>query len=169
MKRNRWRIATAIIAAVALIVFSTNVSMTWIFLYNPSASAPRGWYWVEPAQNIRVSDFVVVRLPQAVAELAAERAYLPRSVPLLKHVAATAGHTACVRDGLVFIDHASIATVRTHDGAGRRLIPWPHCRTLAANEFFLLSRDSDASFDSRYFGPVTRSRILGRAVPLWTW
>jgi type IV secretory pathway protease TraF len=37
------------------------------------------------------------------------------------------------------------------------------------NELFLLNPDKLASFDSRYFGPVTVSRVWGRAIPLWTW
>lgn len=44
-----------------------------------------------------------------------------------------------------------------------------HTGRLRANELFLLSETSDASFDSRYFGPITVDRVIGRARPLWTW
>jgi conjugative transfer signal peptidase TraF len=143
--------------------------MPCFLLYNPTESAPRGWYAVGPATDIHVDDFVVVRLPRVVAKLAADRGYLPRSVPLLKHVAAINGQTVCVGNRFVFIDQTIVAIARTYDGAGRALNAWSQCRSLARDELFLLSRDSDASFDSRYFGPVTRSRICGHAKPLWTW
>ena len=36
-------------------------------------------------------------------------------------------------------------------------------------ELFLLSATNPASFDSRYFGPVAVSAVIGSAQPLWTW
>jgi type IV secretory pathway protease TraF len=35
-------------------------------------------------------------------------------------------------------------------------------------EVFLMNWDEPASLDSRYFGPIPLSAILGRAEPLWT-
>jgi type IV secretory pathway protease TraF len=35
-------------------------------------------------------------------------------------------------------------------------------------ELFLLNSSHPASFDSRYFGPLDRSFVIGKAVPLWT-
>ncbi|MBI3531959.1 MAG: S26 family signal peptidase, partial [Burkholderiales bacterium] len=36
-------------------------------------------------------------------------------------------------------------------------------------ELFLLSATNPASFDSRYFGPIAASAVIGSAQPLWTW
>jgi type IV secretory pathway protease TraF len=48
-------------------------------------------------------------------------------------------------------------------------MPWWHgCVTLAPGRYLLLM-DADGSFDGRYFGPVARCQIVGRATPLWTW
>jgi type IV secretory pathway protease TraF len=33
----------------------------------------------------------------------------------------------------------------------------------------LIAPGSAASFDSRYFGPVTRAQVIGRALPVWNW
>jgi type IV secretory pathway protease TraF len=40
---------------------------------------------------------------------------------------------------------------------------------LAAEEVFLLSTADARSFNSRYFGPVTRPTIVGTATFLWGW
>ena len=64
----------------------------------------------------------------------------------------------------------SIASASPGTGAGSGPLPrWQGCRRLGADELFLIATDSAASFDSRYFGPVTRDRVIGRALPVWTW
>lgn len=165
--RRQILIVTAV-ASVA-VTLSGALTMPYRLLYNPSESAPRGWYGIVPAVSIQVDDFVVVHLLGEAARLAADRLYLPPSVPLLKHVAAMVGQAVCEVDGKVTIDHVFAAQAHRHDGVGRVLVSWSGCRTLAVDELFLLSRNSDASYDSRYFGPVSRSVVLGRAIPLWTW
>jgi type IV secretory pathway protease TraF len=69
----------------------------------------------------------------------------------------------------VLIDGRLAAVQRAADAQGRRLPQWQECRRLRAGELFLLSETSDSSFDSRYFGPITVDRVIGRARALWTW
>jgi conjugative transfer signal peptidase TraF len=138
-------------------------------LYNPTTSAPRGWYVIVPPRDLAVGAFALARLPPAAASLADERRYLPRSVPLVKHIAAMGGQSVCEKSGVVRIDRVLVARALTRDSAGRVLEPWSGCRRLAEDELFLLSPGNTASFDSRYFGPVRRSALLGKAIPLRTW
>lgn len=138
-------------------------------IYNATDSAPTGWYWLQPGGPYLGDDEVLVELPDAPARLAADRRYLPAGLPLLKRVGARGGQRVCVRDGLVFIDGQSIATALSHDSSGRPLLAWTGCRLLLISELFLLNPARTASFDSRYFGPVSISRVRGRAIPLWTW
>jgi len=138
-------------------------------IYNPSASAPRGWYWVSPARALRVNDYVLVNLPAGAKRLAAERHYLPETVPLLKRIGALSDQFVCVRDHSLWIDGALAATALTHDGKGRELIGWHDCRVLDSDEILLVSRDNSTSFDSRYFGPIHRFQVVGKASPLWVW
>jgi type IV secretory pathway protease TraF len=49
---------------------------------------------------------------------------------------------------------------------GRPLSSWGQCRRLADDELFLLSVTNPASFDSRYFGPINASAVIGLARPL---
>lgn len=141
-------------------------------VYNPSDSVPRGWYRIgrmDSAASLHVGDIVLARLPAGVAAFAAQRGYIPRGVPILKRVGALAPQSVCVREQRVRIDGAVVASLRTHDGAHRPLQAWSQCRPLAVGELFLLGDANPASFDSRYFGPISVSLVLGVARPLWTW
>ncbi|MFT0850313.1 S26 family signal peptidase [Achromobacter sp. F4_2707] len=137
-------------------------------IYNASDSAPRGFYVVRKTQPMH-DDWVITRLPPDAAALAAERQYLPTNVPLLKRVAAMYGEHVCARNGRVTINGQDIARALGRDSLGRALIPWHGCRLLTEDEFFLLSDHHESSFDSRYFGPVSRMALLGVAVPIWVW
>ena len=137
-------------------------------VYNPTESAPPGWYVVHPVAQLEVGDYVIAQLPHDIAVFAAKRDYLPRHVPVLKRIAATAGQRVCVRDGTVFIDGAAVATTLARDGKRRSLTAWPHCRTLETGELFLLNASAPSSFDSRYFGPLDVSFVRGEATLLWT-
>ena len=141
---------------------------TWL-LYNPSESAPRGWYARRPAHDLKPGNLVFAQLPPRVAALAHERGYLPLHLPILKRIGAVAGQVVCAEHGLVRIEEQTVVAVRSRDGRGRPLPAWQGCRPLVDGEVFLLATHSPASFDSRYFGPVGREAILGEAVPLWTW
>jgi conjugative transfer signal peptidase TraF len=141
-------------------------------VYNPTDSVPRGWYWVSSIDNAassRVGSIVLARLPADAASFAKQRGYLPSGVLILKRVGAVAPQSVCVREQIVHIDGALVATARTHDGAHRPLQAWLQCRPLAKGELFLLSDTNPASFDSRYFGPIAASDVLGIARPLWIW
>jgi conjugative transfer signal peptidase TraF len=148
------------------------VTMPVAIVYNPSDSVSRGWYRIEPIRcpdALHFGSIVLARIPADAAALAAQRGYLPTGVPILKRVGAVAPQSACVRDQVVRIDGAVMATALTHDGVHRPLPVWQQCRPLAGSELFLLSDTSPASFDSRYFGPIAASAVLGVARPLWTW
>jgi conjugative transfer signal peptidase TraF len=136
-------------------------------IYNASDSVPLGWYRIGPPRTLRVGGFVLVHLPAAPRMLAARRGYLPWRIPLLKRIGAVAPQAVCVRGGIVRIDGVRVAITLPIDGSGRRLTPWRQCRRLRAGELFLLSMSNPASFDSRYFGPVNTSAVIGQAHPLW--
>jgi conjugative transfer signal peptidase TraF len=137
-------------------------------VFNASDSVPRGWYAIEPIDRPHVGDYVLVRLPRAVRGFAADRGYIPESLPLLKRVAALGGQRVCVADGTVVVDGVAVARTLVRDGRGRPLPVARICRVLLDGEVFLLSTDAPASFDGRYFGPLDRSFVRGRATPLWT-
>jgi conjugative transfer signal peptidase TraF len=138
-----------------------------LLLYNPSGSAPLGWYRIEAIDGISRGDLVVANLPNEAAEFAAQRGYLPSGVPVIKTVAALEGDTICNAEGVLQIN--GLPTVRTLpvDRLGRPLpSPWKNCQQLHADEILLLSDRTPDSFDGRYFGTVLKTDILGKAIPL---
>jgi conjugative transfer signal peptidase TraF len=157
-------IALGIAAAFA----AAHVKPTVCIVYNPSDSAPRGWYLVRPASRLSVGEYVVARLPNDTAAFAATRGYLPRSVPILKQIAAVNGQRVCIRDAVVYVDGAAVTRTLDRDGRGRPLTAWRHCQVLGVDELFLLNSKNPGSFDSRYFGPIDASFVRGRAIPLLT-
>ena len=156
------------IGGTTAVLFALVITPQLRLVYNASDSAPRGFYVVHRGAQFRVGDYVVARLPEDTARLAAARGYLPRSVPVLKRIAASGGQQVCLRHGTVYIDDKPTARVLHADGNHRPLSAWKHCRRLGPDELFLLNAYSLSSFDSRYFGPLDVSFVRGRAVALWT-
>ena len=138
-------------------------------VYNPTDSAPRGWYLITPAVHFLVGDYVLAQIPNEAALLAAVRGYLPLTVPLLKQVGAVVGVRVCGCNGVVYVDGLAITRTLDVDSNGRPLTGWQECGALSDGELFLLNPGNEASFDSRYFGPVKTTEVRGRATPLWTW
>ncbi len=177
--RSRWRarfvLAGLTACGLAALAWAAFVSPLPRLTYNPSDSVAVGWYRIEPFEPrtaslprpLSVDSIVLVPLPAEAAALAAQRGYLPTRIPLLKRVGAVAPQHVCIVAGQVRIDGVPAAAALPADRLGRPLPSWPHCRPLAEGELFLLSVTNPASFDSRYFGPVSASAVIGVAHPVW--
>lgn len=137
-------------------------------IWNASASVPVGLYRIVPADRIDVTDLAVVMPPDELAGFLAERGYLPRGLPLIKRVLALAGTTVCRSGAEIVAYGTTYGEARERDTHGRPLPVWQGCRTLHDGEAFFINWESPDSFDSRYFGPLPVSAIVGRAVPVWT-
>jgi len=144
------------------------VPLPKLLLWNASASVPEGLYVIDRTRRPTVGQLAVARLPDAARELAATRHYLPADVPLIKPVAARAGDTVC-RQGLhVSINGLPTASALDRDRFGRPLPTWSGCKALGPSDVFLMNPAVRDSFDGRYFGPIDRRRIDGRALPVLT-
>ena len=154
--------------AVGLVTLPAIATMPMTLVWNASASVPIGLYAVRPIDRLSVSDLIVAMPPEALARFLTERRYLGIGVPLIKHVAATPGQTVCRIGATIWIDGDVIAQARERDRLGRPLPVWRGCQTLDAEAVFLLNPDVPDSMDGRYFKPLSRATIVGRAVPLWT-
>lgn len=155
-------------AAVGLIATSAVIHPLPLLVWNASASAPVGLYLLRPQATFSRGDMALIDPPVTAAKLAVERGYLPSGVPLVKRIAAVSGDTVCAVGTVIFIDGKPVAERLATDALGRPLPVWQGCRTLGNGEVFPLMAAVPDSFDGRYFGPVTASRVLGRLVALWT-
>jgi conjugative transfer signal peptidase TraF len=153
---------------ILALAFTTLMSPAYKLVYNASASVPEGWYVIHPARSWPVGTLVYVWLPLSARQLASQRNYLPASVPALKFVVAGPGDRVCERDGLVTVNEIIVANARSRDGLGRPLTPWSGCQTLTTGQLFVVNTRSAASFDSRYFGPITETDVIAVACPVWT-
>ncbi len=166
MMHNWKTLATMLVAtsAVAISGPSAHPSLIW----NASASVPVGLYRVQPDPRPHADDIVVVRPPEDLVWFLAEGGYLPRGVPLLKHVAALGGQRVCRIGTAVSVNGASLGEALERDHRGRPLPVWQGCVVLTDAQVFLMNPDRADSLDGRYFGPLDRSTIVGRAEPVWT-
>jgi conjugative transfer signal peptidase TraF len=164
---KRFTILVAGYCAIGAVVAPALVRPAPRLVWNASASVPIGLYAARSPASVRRGDLVAAYAPPAVARLMATRGYLPPRVPMLKHVAATAGQTVCRFGARVSIDGTPVAEARSRDRIGRPLPVWSGCWTVQDGEVLLLNSASAGSFDGRYFGPVPARSITAILTPLW--
>jgi conjugative transfer signal peptidase TraF len=142
---------------VAVLLLSTVGGVTPHYIWNASNSVPVGLYRLQPATTLTVAELVAVQPPDLLA------AFLD-----LKRVLALPGQTIC-RNGLtIAVDGIDLGQAQERDTRGRRLPAWHGCRVIADGDVFVMNWQSTDSLDSRYFGPLPVSAVIGRAVPVWT-
>lgn len=163
-----WMPSLCAVGAIALTLIAGPRPFAVRVVFSLTESAPKGWFLVKHDRMPQVGDYVLSQLPMAAAALADERGYLSFGTPVVKRVAGVTGQVACMDGENVLVDDQVVGATLQHDGRGRPLTPWAECRVLD-DEVFLVGDRSPASFDSRYFGPVSRTLVVGRAQPLWIW
>jgi len=151
--------------AVVAIVASTMVSPRLV--WNASASAPMGLYFVA-GESFTRGDLVLATAPDDPRKLANARGYLPATVPLVKRVAAMSGDQICADGDQILINGTVVAARLKTDSEGRLLPVWSGCHVLD-HQVFLLIAGVSGSFDGRYFGAIPTTAVIGRLLPLWTY
>ncbi|GLS35008.1 conjugal transfer protein TraF [Mesorhizobium tianshanense] len=142
---------------------------------NLTRSYPLGLWRIEPLERpAAAGDLVFICPPDTPAfRMARERGYLGRGLcagwfsPLIKTVVATEGQAIAIGSN-VSIDGRPLAhsDVQPRDAAGRALTRFAGGPVPAG--FLFLHSDFAGSYDSRYFGPIPTSGVVGRARPLVT-
>lgn len=154
--------AAAITAFCSATLWQVVAPPTPKLIYNSTNSAPIGWYAVGDKRALQRGDLVAAFAPEKARKLAHERGYLPDHIPLIKTVWATGGERVCHEGERVRVPNRPDMAVLAQDGLGRALPVMSGCYTLNVDEVFLISTDVQTSWDSRYFGPVRITDVLGR-------
>jgi len=153
-------IATILVIAI-IITLAIWLTPRPLLIWNASKSVPIGWYSVERRQP-KLHEIAVVKLEDWPELYASSRSYLPANVWLLKPVAGLSPAVVCRFGRYVFVDGKLVARAKMFDRQHRILPPWKGCRTLNPDEVFLIARPAN-SFDSRYFGSIKTSQVIGVA------
>jgi conjugative transfer signal peptidase TraF len=145
---------------------------------NGTDSEPVGIYWAiskPPAKG----DFVFALPPaEPIFKLAKERGYLAAgpspagTCAVIKQVAAVGGDRVTISTEGVRVNGVLLknSVPRPADDAGRPMRAYELSDyTLASDEVLLMSDYSPASFDGRYFGPLSKTTIQSVIVPILTW
>ncbi|WP_281170370.1 conjugative transfer signal peptidase TraF [Pleomorphomonas koreensis] len=176
-RRQQTRRRVLAIYSVGLAFMTTFVGVgVWAGLrINLTPSEPLGlWQVVTPDRPAAVGDLVFVCPPSgALSEFGLARGYFLRGLcpsgaaPLIKTIVAIAGARiavgANVRIDGVPLQHSRLSS---KDGQGRALAPWAG-GVVPPGQLFLHSQFR-GSYDSRYFGPVPETGLLGFARPFLT-
>jgi conjugative transfer signal peptidase TraF len=141
---------------------------------NLSPSLPRGIYRLDAGTDARPGDLVLACVPPRFARLALARHYLSAgdcpggAKPVGKLLLAIGGDRLYAAAAQIAVNgHALPATSRVAADAGGRPLPHPAPgeRRLRRGEIWLVS-PHPLSYDSRYFGQLAASAVLGRLAPL---
>lgn len=155
------------LGSVGVLAVVTGAERPPLCLWNASASVPLGLYGLHSSNTRYLGELVAVVPPEPLATFLADGRYLPRGVPMLKHVLALPGQTVCRNGPTVFVDGIAMGSARERDGRGRLLPAWKGCRVIGADELFLMNWQSADSLDGRYFGAIPSSAVIARAYPIW--
>jgi conjugative transfer signal peptidase TraF len=169
-------VRTAVIAASVLIPpLMLVVAYGAGFRLNLTPSYPLGLWRIEAlTRPVAIGDLIFICPPRTPAiALGVERGYVRPGTceggmsPLIKTVVALSGQRVEIA-GSVTIDGRVLpnSEVRAVDAAGRALAPYSG-GLVPARALFLYS-DFAGSYDSRYFGPIPASGLLGLAHPVFT-
>ena len=147
-----------------------------MILVDTDSSCPVGIYRVVQRPVMR-GELVEACLPDAIAAYGRARGYLglggcpDGSEPVIKVIVATFGDRVDLSSDEVRVNGATLAhtPTRFRDSRGRE-ISSIECGSYdtCANEFWLFGVRDTRSWDSRYFGPVPRSSVLGAVEPVLT-
>lgn len=147
---------------MALVVFCNPQDR---LIWNRTASAPTGLYWLND-DPFTLGRWVVVSARSDDAGWAQIQGYVGRDWPLLKQIVAVSGDEICRIDGEILINGHVVGQAKEIDSQGRSLPVWTGCRVLSEVEVFLMNRHP-YSLDGRYFGATDISDLDGVAALVW--
>ncbi len=161
----RKRISALKLAGLGLMMLASFYSPQDRLIWNRTASAPIGLYWLN-YDPFTLGRWVVVSARSDDAQWAQSRGFIGEDWPLLKQIAAVSGDEICRVDGLISVNGKAVGIAKEIDSQGRRLPVWAGCHVLSDAEVFLMNPHPE-SLDGRYFGATNLSDLDGVAALIW--
>jgi type IV secretory pathway protease TraF len=137
-------------------------------ILNETPSMSKGAYVrVDDVARLKRGDIIAMAINGQSRDYLVRKLGYPKDTMLIKRIAGISGDLVCRQEAVVRIGNRAVVAARM-DRHGNSLPAWGGCRVLLLNEVFLLG-DHASSFDSRYFGPITKDELVGiyRAVVTW--
>jgi conjugative transfer signal peptidase TraF len=166
LPRRRLALAAGV-SFISFVLVAVAATLAPSFVWNPTASLPRGLYRLDHGAPIVRGAVVSFAPPPRAVSVIAERCYLPPGSRLLKIVVGLPGDDVLIDETSFAVNGRAVGVVARHDSAGRPLTPARFVGALPSG-FAVVATAARLSFDSRYFGPVPLS-ALTVAVPVWTY
>ena len=135
---------------------------------------PIGIYKIQDGNNIVAGDFVSVCLPDQFAEIGIERGYITHgnckngSSPLIKEVIAVPGDRVAVQNNQIIVNGITFLAPRFTDDRKGNLISKIKDGDYGITNLYWVygEHDKTYSWDSRYFGGIPKTDIIGKAKPI---
>lgn len=163
-----WIITVAIAVTVALVVRAFVFQMFWIPSESMSPTLEKGDRVIVTklgdVTNPARGDIVVFSRPAALAS---------GEEHLIKRVIGLPGDRVAFVDGQVFIDGAPLSEPYLPEGTQTLDLSSPGCTlevpcVIGPDQLWMMGDNRDESADSRRFGPIEESTVVGRAfVTVW--
>lgn len=153
------------ILGVCLLLSTSFLQPQKRLIWNRTASAPMGIYWLND-DPFTLGRWVVVSANSDAAQWAESQGFIGKDWPLLKQIAGVSGDEICRLDGDILVNGDVHGYAKSFDSQGLRLPIWKGCRVVSDDEIFLMNPHPD-SLDGRYFGATRLSDLDGVAALVW--
>ena len=151
---------------VLFLFISTSILVSKKFLiYNYTDSLPHGIYLLHSGA-IKKGDLIVFEPPLAVRKIIHERKYLRDDGYLMKYMVGEPGDSVCTDNDTFSVAGTIFGKTLLTDTTGKPLPRYSFSGRLKEG-YLVAIKGKNNSFDSRYFGPIQTSTIIGIAKPLW--
>lgn len=155
---QRWALA---VWAMVLVVIGSQAVLALLGIsigINPTASQPYRVLAVLRGRAFERGDLIAFRFEGS--------RYYPAGTVFVKVVKGLPGDRLETReDHTVWLNGERLDSIRATDSTGRRVEPFRFEGVIPENAYFLYSAAPN-SYDSRYYGLVAKSQIIGRVMPL---
>lgn len=161
-------LAILALAIVGVGALALRQDAPWV-LHNVSPSSPLGFY-VYTGDAPRAGTYLAFHPHGQSFERITESTGLPMpTVPILKLIIAGPGDHVCYSHDTESFRINKIRSLGIQDRVfqGHHIPLWQECRDLRGDEYFVHSDRIPNSLDSRFYGPVQASTIVGTYAPLW--